>query len=59
MAKKSKTELTAKDIIAIIVLIAGFVLLGFGIDSYVTAMMTLIIGYYFGRRQDYLGKKKF
>ncbi len=39
-----------KDIIAVICLIAGFILLGLGRDSYVTAMVTLILGYYFSKR---------
>jgi len=40
----------ARDIIAGICLVAGFVLIARGVDSYVTAMMTLIVGYYFSKR---------
>lgn len=41
-----------KDAIASIVLIACFVLLAFGIDGYISSTITLIVGYYFGRRLD-------
>ena len=39
-----------RDIIAVIVLVAGFGLLYAGKDSFVTAIITLIIGYYFSKR---------
>jgi len=39
-----------RDIIALIVLIGCGLLLYKGIDSFVTAITTLIIGYYFSKR---------
>ena len=39
-----------RDLIAAIVLIGSFILLGFGVDSYFTGLVTLIIGYYFSKR---------
>ena len=43
-------KLTPKDLVAIIVLIACFILLYNGVDSFVTAITTAIIGYYFSKR---------
>lgn len=40
--------LQAKDIIAIIGLIGGFILMGMGINSVVGAILIAIIAYYFG-----------
>lgn len=40
----------ARDIIAVVVLAFCFFLLYQGVDSFVTAITTLIIGYYFSKR---------
>ena len=40
----------ARDIIALVVLTFCFVLLYLGVDSFVTAITTMIIGYYFSKR---------
>jgi len=40
----------ARDIIAAGCLAGGFVLIARGVDSFVTATMTLILGYYFSKR---------
>ena len=41
-----------KDVIALLVLAGCFVLIGLGVDSFVSATITLIIGYYFAKRQE-------
>lgn len=51
-------QFTAKDIIAIIILLAAFVLIYLGVDSWLQGIVALIVGYYFGRRTDYELKKK-
>jgi len=40
----------ARDVIALIVLTFCFILLYLGVDSFVTAITTMIIGYYFSKR---------
>jgi hypothetical protein len=47
-----------RDVIAAIALLGGGLLLYKGVDGFVTATVTLIIGYYFGRRQDIYEVKK-
>lgn len=56
---KKKTPRTGKmkferiyprDIIAALALIGSFVLLGLGVDTFVAAITTAIIGYYFSKR---------
>jgi len=39
-----------RDLIAILILTACFILIGMGVDSFVTAITTLIVGYYFSKR---------
>ena len=39
-----------RDIIAVIVIICGFIALAFGADGFVTAILTFVIGYYFSKR---------
>jgi len=46
------TKIYPRDIIAAIAIIFCFSLLMQGIDSFVAATITLIIGYYFSRRED-------
>ena len=46
-------DLQAKDVIAVVALIGGFVLLAKGIDGMVGAVITLIAGYYFGSVERY------
>jgi len=45
-------KFTSKDIIALVVIIACFILIGLGINSFVQMVLAAIVGYYFGRRQD-------
>jgi hypothetical protein len=45
-------DILFKDILAALILVGCFILLALGIDSYVSSTITLIIGYYFGRRTD-------
>lgn len=46
------THETATAIIAVVGLIGGFILITLGHDGYIAASMTLIIGYYFGNRNN-------
>ena len=39
-----------RDIIAVIVIICGFIALALGADGFVTAILTFVIGYYFSKR---------
>ena len=43
-------KIQARDIIALVVLIGCFWLLSLGVDSFVAAITTAIIGYYFSKR---------
>lgn len=43
-------KLKPMDLIAILTIIGCFVLLFFHRDGYISATLTLIIGYYFGKR---------
>ena len=42
---------TYRDIIAIIILISCFILIGIGKDHGIMAILTAVAGYYFGRRE--------
>ena len=46
------TKFYPKDLIAIIVLLACFLLKGLGINTYIDIVIAVIVGYYFGRRID-------
>jgi len=48
--KKLIEKIMPRDIIAIIVLIGCFILLAMGIDSFIAAVTTAVIGYYFSKR---------
>ena len=48
MVKISK--IYPRDIIAIIALLACFILIGLGVDTFITAITAVIIGYYFSKR---------
>lgn len=51
MVKMMKFEtIHARDIIAALALIGAFVLLAMGVDTFVAAITTAIIGYYFSKR---------
>jgi len=52
-------KIQARDIIAVLVLGGCFYLLSKGIDSFVSAITTAIIGYYFSKRvfEEKNGKK--
>ena len=39
-----------RDIIAVIVIISGFIALAAGADGFITAILTFVIGYYFSKR---------
>ena len=43
-------KIYSRDIIAIILLLGGFFLIFKGFDGFITAMMALVIGYYFSKR---------
>lgn len=43
-------KLIARDLIAIIALVFCFFLIYRGVDTYITALTSLIIGYYFSKR---------
>ena len=45
-----KVKLLPEDIIAILVIIGGFTLLAFKIDTVVGGVVTMVTGYYFGRK---------
>ena len=40
----------SQDLIAILVIVGGFILMAFKIDTVVAGLMTLVAGYYFGRK---------
>jgi len=50
MKKTMVEKIMPRDIIAIIVLIGCFILLAMGIDSFIAAVTTAVIGYYFSKR---------
>ena len=48
-----------KDILAILVIIAGFAFVWFGrADAWMQGILAMIIAYYFARREDINGNKK-
>lgn len=58
MVRKKKIKLDEKiidgfdsqDIIAIIVIVGGFILMAFKIDTVIAGLMTLVAGFYFGKK---------
>jgi hypothetical protein len=55
MVKVSKkffnfNQFNATDLVAIIIIIGGFILIGFHIDTVVGGVVTMTAGYYFGRK---------
>jgi len=40
----------AKDVVAVIVLVGGFVLMAMGKDSFIAALTAMVVGYYFSKR---------
>lgn len=60
MMKGRKMKIFFKDLMACVILAGCGFLLYKGIDSYVTAITTLIIGYYFSKRvyEEKNGNKK-
>lgn len=50
MKKNLFNKIMPRDIVAVLVLIGCFYLLLMGIDSFVAAVTTAIIGYYFSKR---------
>jgi len=51
-------QFDSRDFIAIFVLAVGFLLLALGIDKTIPAILTMIIGYYFGKQASHLPEKK-
>lgn len=47
---KMTQKIDAKDMIAFIIIIAGFILIYNGANGFATATVSLVAGYYFGRR---------
>ena len=47
---ENKIQIHSRDIIAILVLTACFILIGLGVDTFITAITAVIIGYYFSKR---------
>ena len=43
-------KIQARDVVAVVALLCCFYLLSLGIDSFVAAITTAIIGYYFSKR---------
>ena len=39
-----------KDIVALVVLVGGFVLIAMGKDSFIAAITAAVVGYYFSKR---------
>ena len=54
-SKKLINNFDATDLIAILIIMGGFVLLAMGIDTVVGGAITMVAGFYFGRKSD--GKK--
>ena len=54
-SKKLINNFDATDLIAILIIMGGFVLLAMGIDTVVGGVITMVAGFYFGRKSD--GKK--
>jgi len=48
---------TPKDIIGLVVIFTGLILMSFGIDHTVSAVVIAITSYYFGRRIDTISKQ--
>lgn len=46
------TKIYPRDIIAVIVLIACFILMAFGINSIVSGIIVMVVTFYFARRLD-------
>jgi len=42
----------------LVVIIGGFILIGLGLDSFIQTVLALVVGYYFGRRQDIVEELK-
>lgn len=57
MSKKKKQEklidgFDATDLIALVIILGGFLLLALGIDTVVGGVITMVAGFYFGRKSD-------
>jgi len=51
-------KITALDLIALVVLLAGFSLIAMGKDSFVQYVISAVVGYYFGRREEISARLK-
>ena len=54
MPKKKSwiNDFDATDMVALVILIGGFILMGLGIDTVVGGVVTMVAGFYFGRKAD-------
>ncbi len=52
------SKIQPRDVIALVGFITCAVLLGFGLDGQVKAMMGFILGYYFHNAQNFIDIKK-
>lgn len=52
LEKNVLDQFDSQDILAIVFVIGGFILMFFRIDTIVGGLLTLIAGYYFGRKAN-------
>lgn len=50
-------QIEARDVVAIFVIVGCVILLALGRDSFITALLALVVGYYFGYRRPFIIKK--
>lgn len=51
-------QIEARDIVAIFVIVGCVILLAMGRDSFIAALLALVVGYYFGYRRPFIIKDK-
>ena len=52
LSERLFNDFDATDLIAIVVIIGGFILMALKIDSVVGGVVTMTAGFYFGRKSD-------
>ena len=52
VSQKIFNDFDATDLIAFVIIVGGFILLGLGIDTVVGGVLTMTAGFYFGRKAD-------
>ena len=50
LPKKKINDFDSQDIIAILIIVGGFILMSLHIDTVIAGLMTLVAGFYFGKR---------